>query len=141
MGVYDRTAMKVFGQLSETVHPYFSDIKSDLKKAGMKTSSQEYITLGMFTSFVLFCAEVVLLSYIFSLLFQSFLFGFITSFTTSIFLSIGFFYAYMSYPKVVLKEKAKRLESNLPFATLYLATIAGSKLPLRKTLQIFAKFS
>jgi flagellar protein FlaJ len=140
MGFYDRAAMRMFGQFTELIYPYFSEVKSDLKKSGMKISSQEYLTIGIFTSFLLFCVEVVLFSYIFGLVFQSFIFGFITSFTSSIFISVGFFMVYVNYPKISINSKAKKIDNDLPFATLYLATIAGSKIPLHKTLEVFAKF-
>jgi len=141
MGFYNRTAMRMFSQLSDTLSPYFSEIRLDFKRARIKTSIQEYISIAIFTSFLVFICEIVLLSYIFGLIFQSFLFGFITAFTASIFLSVVFFLAFVNYPKVMIKEKAKKIDNNLPFAALYLATIAGSKLPLHRTLQVFSKFS
>ena len=141
MGVYTKTAMRMFSQLTDKVLPYFLDIKLDLKKARMRISLQEYISNAILTSFLIFICEIVILSFIFGLVLQSFLFGFITAFTASIFLSVIFFYAYLNYPKIIIKERAKNIDSNLPYASLYLATIAGSKLPLHKTLEVFAKFS
>jgi len=141
MGSYTRFGMKIFSQLSYTLSPYFSDIKVDLRRARVRTSLQEYISTAILTSFLVFICEIILLSFIFSLIFQSFLFGFITAFTASIFLSVVFFLAYINYPKIIIKERAKKIDNNLPFASIYLATIAGSKLPLHKTLEVFSKFS
>ena len=141
MGFYTKTAMRMFNQLTDKILPYFFDVKLDLKKARIKISLQEYISSAILTSFLVFICEIVILSFIFGLVFQSFLFGFITAFTASTFLSVVFFYAYLNYPKIIIKERSKNIDSNLPYASLYLATIAGSKLPLHKTLEVFAKFS
>lgn len=141
MGFYTKTAMRMFSQLTDKILPYFFDIKTDLKKARIKISLQEYVSSAILTSFLVFICEILILSFIFGLLFQSFLFGFITAFTASTFLSAIFFYAYLNYPKIVIKERAKNIDSNLPYASLYLATIAGSKLPLHMALGVFSKFS
>jgi flagellar protein FlaJ len=51
------------------------------------------------------------------------------------------FFVITYYPRIIIKEKAKSLDNDLPFATLYLSTVSSAKLPLHKTFQIFAKFS
>ena len=38
-------------------------------------------------------------------------------------------------------EKSKKMDSSLPFASLYLSTISGTKLPLEKIFKIFGRFS
>ncbi|HKZ45498.1 MAG TPA: hypothetical protein VJ343_02225, partial [archaeon] len=83
MGSYNRAAMALFGQVSDQVTPYFYEIRGDLKRAGMRISLQEYIGSAIFTSFLIFICEILILSYIFGFVFQSFLFGFITAFTAS----------------------------------------------------------
>jgi len=141
MGLYTKVAMRLFGQYSEIIIPFFSDLKVDLKKARVRISIQEYISNAMFISLLVFMFELPLLSFIFALIFGSFLFGFISAFTVSVLLTIGFFFAFINYPKVKFRERAKEIDNNLPFASLYLSTIAGSKLPLHKTIGIFSKFS
>jgi len=46
----------------------------------------------------------------------------------------------MNYPKLIIREKAKHIDNILPFATLYLSTVASSKLPVHKIFEIFSKF-
>lgn len=141
MDFYLRLGMRLFSQPSERLITYFPDLRLDLRKARMKTTVQEYLTKALLTSFLVFLFELPLLSFIFSLIFQSFLFGFVTAFTASIFLTAGFFFVFVNYPKTVAKEREKKIDNSLPFASLYLSTIAGSKLPLHKTLDTFSKFS
>lgn len=133
--------MRLFSQPSEKLITYFPDLRFDLKKARIRTSVQEYLSKALLTSFFVFVFELPLLSFIFALIFQSFLFGFITAFTASIFITAGFFFVFVNYPKTIAKEREKKIDGSLPFASLYLSTIAGSKLPLHKTLDVFSKFS
>lgn len=141
MSFYTSLAFRLFGDYTESIAYYFPYIKVDLKRAGMKTSSQEFICVAILTSFFVFLFEVPILSFIFGFVFQGFLFSFITAFTVSIALAALFFFVFLNYPKAVAQSKTKEIDSTLPFASLYLSTVAGSKLPLHKSLEIFAKFS
>jgi len=141
MGGYSKIAFRFFHRYSEFISIFFPDLKLDLKKARIKTSAQEFLCTTMLTTFIVFLAEVPLLSYIFGTVFKSFLFSFITAFTTSILLSILIFVLFTKYPKTIISTRSKKIDNSLPFAALYLSSVAGTKLPLHKVLKIFAKFS
>jgi len=133
--------MRMFGQVGDVIAPYFSDLKSDLKKTRLKTTVQEYFSIAIFTSLLIFIFELPLLSFIFTLMLQDMFFSFISAFTVSTFLTILFFLAFINYPKVIVRERAKKIDGILPFATLYLSTISSTKLPLNKIFNLFSKFS
>ncbi len=141
MGGYSKIAFRLFSRYTEFVSIFFPDLKLDLKKARIRTSVQEFITTAMLTSFIIFLAEIPLLSYIFGTVFKSFLFSFITAFTTSVLLSVLIFILFTKYPKTIISSRSKKIDNALPFAALYLSSVAGTKLPLHKVLKIFAKFS
>jgi len=141
MGGYSNLAFRFFHRYSEPISVLFSDLKTDLKKARIKTSAQEFICTAMLTTFLVFLAEVPLLSYIFGTVFKTFLFSFITAFTTSVLLSILVFVLFTKYPKTIISTRSKKIDNTLPFAALYLSSVAGTKLPLHKVFKIFAKFS
>jgi len=140
MSEYLRTATRVFGPLTDYMAPYFPNLKSDLKKAKFKMSTDEYVSGGILLSFLVFAIELPLLSFVFGLLFQNFLFGFLTSITMSFFLLAVLFLSYVNYPKAIIKQRSVNIDKTLPFASLYLATIASAKLPLAKVFEIFSKF-
>lgn len=140
MSEYLQISMKMFGPVTDFMSPYFPNLKNDLKKARIRMSTQEYLSSGVFLSFLLFAVELPLLSFIFSLLFKNFLFGFLTSITMSFFLLAIFFLSYANYPKAIIKQRASSIDKYLPFASLYLATIASSKLPLAEILEMFSRF-
>jgi len=141
MGFYTKTAMRLFGQAADATAPYFIDLKSNLKCARIKMSVQEYMSVAIFTSLLVFIVELPLLSFIIAILIPSWMFAFISSFTLSIFLIIIFFLAFINYPRVIIKERGKRLENTLPFASIYLSTLFGSRLPMQKVFNIFSKHS
>lgn len=141
MGSYLRLAFILFGPISETVASYLTDLKSDLKKSRLKLSAQEYISKTLLTSFLFFLILLPILSFIFAYFFQTFLFAFITAFTIALSLSVIIFTIAINHPKFIMGNKAKEIENNLPFAALYLSTVAGARLPLHKTFEIFSKFS
>ncbi len=140
MGSIEKISMRIFHDVALFLEPVFPELKDDLKMARMRISAREYIARSIFIAFIVFLAEVPLISLIFGILFGTFLFSFIFSFTISIFLSASFFFLSLNYPKMIAKERAKKIEKELPFATLFLSTIAGSKLPLHRILAIFTEF-
>lgn len=137
MGSYTKEAMKLFGQIAESTAPYFLDLKGNLKRARIKMSVQEYIGVAILTSFLVFLIELPLLSFIIAIVIQSWMLAFTSSFILSAFLTIIFFMMFINYPKVIIKERGKRLENTLPFASLYLSTLFGSRLPLHKVFSLF----
>jgi archaellum biogenesis protein FlaJ (TadC family) len=80
-------------------------------------------------------------SFVFSILFVDFLFGFMLAVLASFGAAIGFFYFMMQYPKTEMQSKSKDIETSLPFTAMYLSTLSASKLPLHKAFEIFAKFT
>jgi len=142
MSLYSKLAFRYFGKYGEDISTiFFPDLKSDLKRSKIKTSVQEYISTSILTTFLVFLIEVPVLSFAFGIIFKSFLFSFITGFTVSVLLSIFIFILFTKYPKTVIMEKSKKMDSGLPFASLYLSTISGTKLSLEKIFKIFGRFS
>ncbi len=140
MGFYNKISFRMFSQFSERMSYYFGDVRLTLKKARIRLSLQEYISISIMTCFIVFITSFPVLSFLFGFLFQTFLFSFISSFTVTIIITIGIFLFFMNYPKLVINEKAKSIDNALPFATLYLSTIASSKLPVHRIFEIFSKF-
>lgn len=141
MSFYTRLSFRLFGEFSERLLPYFVGLKEDTRRARIKMSFQEYMSITLFTGFMTFLLSFPISSFLFALYFKTFLFAFITSFVLSLGVTVLVFFLIIYYPQLIIKQKAKDLNNSLPFATLYLSTIASTKLPLHKTFQIFSKFS
>lgn len=135
-----RISLRFFHPITEAVLPYLPDLKSDLKRAGIKLSVKEFISYGIFMIVVIFVISLPVLSVIFAYFLQSFLFGFLSSITACFFLLSIFFIAYVNYPKILINRKAKKIDDQISFAAIHLAILASSKLPLDKIFETFSKF-
>lgn len=141
MGFYSKLSFRYFSQFSEGVSEYFSDVRDNLKRAKIGLSVQEYISIAIMTAFLVFMAAFPVLSFLFGFVFKTFLFSFMSSFTLALGLTLVSFFFIMNYPNIVIGERSKKIDGVLPFAMLYLSTVASSKLPLDKAFKIFAKLS
>ena len=141
MTFYTRIAFTLLGRVSDNLSIFFPDLAGNLKKAGMKTSNKEYISTGMLTSFLFFLVEIPLLSFIFGIFFQGAILSLLTSITTSALLTVVIFYLFTKYPNTIVADRSKKIDAFLPFASLFLSTIAGTRLPLNQVFKIFAQNS
>ncbi|RLI81840.1 hypothetical protein DRP07_06535 [Archaeoglobales archaeon] len=142
MGFYATFSFRIFGDLVEKFVPYFTELKLNLRRARMRISIQEYLSMALMTSLLIFLILLPITSFLFGLIKGfGFLFSFMSSFTLSVFLSIVAFFIIVYYPQLILKQRAKEVDNSLPFAALYLSTVASTGLPLHKTFEIFSKFS
>ena len=140
MSFYERIAMRHLGKYIEPHLDMFTDLKKDLKKSGLRKTLLEYLSTSVFTCVLLFVVELPLFSLIYSLLNLSPLFSFFMAITTSLVISVFFFLLFINYPKFLIRDKAKSAERALPFAGIYLSTIASSRLPPHRIFEIFSKF-
>lgn len=141
MALFSKTAYRLFSRYWEPFSAYMPDIKNDIKKAKMQTSVEEYFSGAVMISLVAFVFELPIISFIISLVIENFAVGLFTAFTVSAVLAAAFFYLYINYPKTLVMDRRKRIDSVLPFATLYLSTSSGTKLPIDKVFKIFIKYS
>ena len=113
---YKKISYKLFSSWVEKYIPYFESLKPDLKKANIKISLREYLSLAFMTSILVFILEFPFV-FVITLFAPGFsvLMGFIFSFSLSIVFT-------------------------LPFATLYLATISGSNAPPKTIFKILSEF-
>jgi len=136
---YTKTAMKIFGGFADSLAPYFTDLRDDLKKSNMKTTLIEYLSTAIFTCVIVFVLELPLLSLIFSLLKLGPLFSLFFALTVSLAICLLLFLFFLNYPKFIISDKTKSVERNLPFAAIYLSAISSSGLPPDKIFEIFSK--
>ena len=137
---YERLAMRYLIKYIEPHLELFEDLRKDLKMSGMRKTLEEYISMAILTCIILFVIELPMFSIIFSMLNLGFLFSFFMAITTSILICAFFFVLFINYPKFIIRDKARSVERTLPFAGIYLSTIASSRLPPHQIFKIFSKF-
>jgi flagellar protein FlaJ len=141
MGFYTKISFRFFSQISEQAAEYFGELKQNLRKSRIKLSIQEYISIVIMTCFIIFLSTFPALSMFFGFVFAQPALAFVFSLTVCIGLAVVTMIVFLQYPKILIREKEKRIDDALPFAALYLSTVASSKLPLHKTFEIFTRFS
>lgn len=149
--LYNKFAYRHFGAVTEQyLMRYFGDMKTDLRKANITITSSEYMAVAFATSTLVFTAMTPLLSLIMTILIGQVgavtgnparILGMLAGLLGGIFSSTMIFLFFYSYPSVVVGERKKKIDDALPFATLYLTTVAGSGTPPVAIFKALSKFS
>lgn len=121
--------------------PYFPTLKIDLKKAGIKLAPKEFLAQGIFFITLAFVISLPVFSTIFAYILKNFLFSFLSAITASSFLLTFLFIFYVNYPKIVISQKSRQIDTQISFAVIHLSTLASTKLPLNKIFEIFSNFT
>ncbi len=133
-------AFKFFGRHLEPQVKHFDSIKHDLLKANMELSLTEYVYAMVLGCLLTFIISFPLLVVVISLLLRNAIIAFIFSLTTSIFVTLAIFFFFYTYPSAVAGRRKKRIETALPFAATYMATIAASGAPPSTMFSVLAEF-
>jgi flagellar protein FlaJ len=131
----------MFKDISKRIADFFPALRSDLKKIDLKMSLEEYFALAIFTSFLIFLILLPIFSLVFTLLLPLYVFTYLSSFLIALGAAVLSFLFFIFLPTQIKKSKAKKIEDELPFATLYLSSISSSNLSLPQTLEIYEKAS
>jgi flagellar protein FlaJ len=103
---------------------YFESLRPQLSKANLEVTLPEYLSMMIFTSLAtgstlfLFFGIIFTLSVGISGLIMSLIIGILSALV----MAVGFYI----YPDVIMKSRASRIRDTLPFATMYLSTLAGT---------------
>lgn len=103
---------------------YFEDLRPQLSKADIPASLPEYISMMLFSSGAVFVASLFLLGSILALTMG--VSGFILSLALSIVLPALTFLGLYLLPSILIKQRASKIRDSLPFATMYMSTLAGT---------------
>jgi flagellar protein FlaJ len=104
----------------------FNSMRMDLQKADIGLTLLEYVYVMFFCVFVFFIVEFPIVTVITSLILPNFLIAVLFSFVLNIVIGLIVFFAFYTYPSILAGNRKKDIESSLPFATTYMATIANS---------------
>lgn len=122
---------------------YFRDVKRDLKRADINISLREYISVAVFSSMLGFVFTVPIISVFVGLLvggISGVISGLIASLFIGVFIATGIFVGFYVYPSVRVNSREKSINNTLPFATLYLSTIAGTGTPPSALFELLGNF-
>ncbi|WP_414838169.1 type II secretion system F family protein [Candidatus Nanosalina sp. VS9-1] len=134
---YAEIAYEQFGGLALDVVPYFQDFNMTLNKANIKLSLPEYIALAIASVFLSFGFMFAMFGTIFVL--GSGLSGLVSALMLSIVVSgIVAALAYV-IPLLKVNNRATVIRDMLPFAVMYLSTLAGTGSSISEMFENLAK--
>lgn len=114
MGFYTKLSKRLLGRFSTILIPHYTEINVYLKmlrprkEARMRYTLVEFLSVAFFTSLLIFCFAFPLLVLTFLVLTNDFLFSYIFSFSCSVFITLSFFYFFITYPKILVEKMKKR---------------------------------
>ncbi|MGC9310856.1 MAG: type II secretion system F family protein, partial [Candidatus Aenigmatarchaeota archaeon] len=106
----------------------FSYLKEDLKKSGLRYTSEEYLSLSLLASIVLLAIEIPILTFILSF-FTHVVWALLLSIAISCSITVTIFLIFTTYPRTQYSEVASKIEKGLPFSVSYMAAAASSDSP------------
>ncbi len=102
----------------------FEGLRPQLQKAGIQVSLPEYVSMMLFSSGVAGLVGTVFLSLIFML--SSGISGLILGFSFGMMIGGGTLVGFYLLPSIKISNRASKIDDNLPFAVMYLSTLAGT---------------
>jgi flagellar protein FlaJ len=108
--------------------PYLEHLNSEFDKAGIDISLPEYISMMIVSSTLTFLFSFILLGPLFML--SQGIMGLIPTISVSIIFSTMSVLSLYFYPNIKKASRASKMKDTLPFATMYLTTMAGTGTPL-----------
>ena len=118
----------------------FESIKPDLFKADIGLTLLEYVYVTFFSILIFFLIEFPLVTIITSIILNDIILAVLFSFTLNIVIVLIVFFIFYTYPSLSAGRRKKDIESALPFATTYMATIANSGAPPITMFKIISQF-
>ncbi|MEM4647809.1 MAG: type II secretion system F family protein [Candidatus Pacearchaeota archaeon] len=131
-------ANSIFGNFSISLarKNFLKNYNLDLKKANISLLLSSYLSLIFFVTLIFFIVSLLFAIFIsigspIFIIIRNIFFSFL--FTFLVFLILFF------YPKIEIKNIERKIEAELPFAALYMATIAGSGVPPVKIFNLISE--
>lgn len=138
---YVKFASDLFRPYVQPYMKYFSDFKVSMKKGDINMALDDYISVAVFTSIVVFVCMALSLSVIIIIITCNIFMSLFFSIFGAVFFSgliFGFFYM---YPGIRRDERKKKIDGLVPYATLYLTTLSGGGTPPIAMFRALAKFN
>ncbi|MFB6200340.1 MAG: type II secretion system F family protein [Candidatus Nanohaloarchaea archaeon] len=116
--------------------PYFEELRPRLSKAGINVTLPEYVSVIAFTSIAAAIFSLVVLTSVFTA--TSGLSGLILGIALTIVNTSLTAAGVYLYPSIMIKQRAEKIRDTLPFATMYMSTLAGTGTSIAEIFEIMS---
>lgn len=121
---YSDFCYRMVGTYSLYLIDYFEGLRPQLSKADIEITLPEYISMMLFSSLMVMAFMIFGMGTILAI--SMGIAGIITALTLGMFFGLFTFALFYIYPGVLVKSRASQIRDTLPFATMYLSTLAGT---------------
>lgn len=104
--------------------PVFEDLRPQLTKADIDISLPEYVSMIAFSAGIVSILSLVIFG--FSMALSMGLAGILVALVVMVLSAVGTFMGFYLYPVILVRSRASKIRDTLPFATMYLSTLAGT---------------
>ncbi|MEF8880496.1 MAG: type II secretion system F family protein [Candidatus Nanohaloarchaea archaeon] len=121
---YANFCYRIIGGYALYLLEYFESLRPQLSKADVEISLPEYISMILFSSIAVGISTSIVFGTMFtiSLGLPGVIFGFSLGIMSAFVTAAGFYV----FPGVMIKSRASKIRDTIPFATMYLSTLAGT---------------
>jgi len=142
LGRLARFSYLIFGPAVEMLVPSFESIRLELKRGQLNILLEEYLSIALLACTISSLAGLALASVVFSRIFPLYsklmlLPLFFLAAAASFILA---FLLFLVYPSVAADSVKRGVETNLPFAVIYMATVSGSGIPPYMIFKLLSEF-
>lgn len=115
---------------------YFQDLRPQLSKANIDVSLPEYVSMTVFSAIISFTFSFFVLGAIFVI--DSGITGLIFGVVFSILIGVATLLGFYLYPSILIRNRASKIQDKLPFATMYMSTLAGTGTSIQEIFAVLA---
>ena len=133
-----KIAYRLFGKYIYKHRSKFAKLQEEMKKARLPYSLDEYISLSILLSIIMF---FFVLSFLLLFLRFPVPLRILFSVFTSLGVSVIIFIYLLNYPRVVAYNRAAKIDKVLPYAVTHMSTLAGSGIAPHHIFRIMGKIS
>lgn len=116
---------------------YFEDLRPQLSKANIDVSLPEYTAMLVFSTAISALFSLLVLGSIFVL--GSGITGAILGLASSLVIGTATMLMFYLYPSILIRNRASKIRDTLPFATMYMSTLAGTGTSIQDIFTVLAE--
>jgi flagellar protein FlaJ len=135
----EKMACKLFGRVVSPYIEYFDSLKLQLRQAKIKYSIEEYLSLMMFSTMIVFVAVMLLGSFFITVTTAYAVYSYTLSVVISFASAGGTFFIGYYYPSIKAKGIQNKINKTLPFTVIYMSTVASSEVNPTELFKIVSK--
>lgn len=141
-GNFSKFTYAVFGRVVERYVDYFATLRTDLKKANVELLLEEYLSIALFASTVIFSLTWMGIYLLVSKMFAVYPIAIKmpVSLVLALSVSASLFLIFLIYPSIMFSGIKKKIDKDLPFATIYMSTVAGAGIPPHLIFKLLGEF-